>query len=120
MRPGGNGYCAGRLAAGGESAYVSKGESQVLVRIYRSIVDAHFIVKMGPGRAATQTNVAYRIATLYTLAGNDSEIRKMPEAGRNAVAVIDNNGASVSAQEIREDHGPIGRRDQRRSERGRN
>jgi hypothetical protein len=62
------------LATRRKPASSSHRQAKILMRIYRSIVDADFVVKMGPGAAAADANVANDIAAVNTLADNNGKV----------------------------------------------
>src|SRR4051812_19519666 len=88
---------------------MGEGESQILVRVDWSVVDANFIMEVRAGAASAQTNVADGIATMHVLPGCDREVGKVPVAGTDSVTVVDHDGAAIAAHEIRKNHYPISR-----------
>jgi hypothetical protein len=62
------------LATRRKPASSSHRQAKILMRIYRSIVDADFVVKMGPGAAAADANVANDIAAVNALADNNGKV----------------------------------------------
>src|SRR5271165_5214209 len=88
------------LASGGEAAYVCDRQAKVLVGIDRGIVDADFVVEVRPGAATALANESDGVSAMHVLAGHDRKVRQMAVAGSDAVAVVNHDGASVSAQEI--------------------
>lgn len=79
---------SGELASGGEAAHVRISDAQVFVGIYRDVIDADFIVKMGTGAAAAIAHVADRIAAVDVLAGKYRKALQVAITGRDAVAVV--------------------------------
>ena len=57
-----------------------------------------------PGAAARVTDVADRIAAMNVLAGEDRQALHVPVACGNAMAMIEDDGASVSAHEVGKHH----------------
>ena len=108
------------LAASCKSANVRIGSAQIFVRIDRDIVDADFIVKVRPRAAASIADISDRIAAMKVLARKDREALHMPVTCGNAVAVIKDDGASVSAHEVREHHNCVRRSDDLLSDCGAN
>ena len=62
------------LASRRKPAGSSHRQTKILMRIYRSIVDADFVMKMGPGAAAADANVANDIAAVNTLADHNRKV----------------------------------------------
>ena len=60
------------------------------------------------------------VAAMNVLAGGNGEAGQMSVAGRDAVSVVDHDGASVAAQEIGEGHNAVGRSNHCRSNTGGN
>src|SRR5271169_2530026 len=92
------------LLAGSEAANLGHSQAQIFVGIYGDVVDADFVVEMGAGGASALADVADGVAAVDVLAGGYSEAGKMAVAGGDAVAVVDHDGASVAAEEIRESY----------------
>jgi hypothetical protein len=63
----------GFLAARRETAGVGVGQAKVFVRINRSIADADFVVQMGAGAAAAESNVSDGLSPVYILPNRDCE-----------------------------------------------
>src|SRR5256714_4634464 len=97
------------LASRGESADVRVGSAQVFMRIYRSIVDAHFVVEVWSGAAAGIANIADGIAAMNVFSGEDRNALHMSIACSDAMAMVENYSASISAHEIGEGHRGIRR-----------
>src|SRR2546423_6256890 len=95
------------LASRGESADVRVGSAQVFMRIYRSIVDAHFVVEVWSSAAAGIANIADSIAAMNAFAGEDRDALHMSIACSDAMAMVENYSASVSAHEIGKRHGGV-------------
>ena len=72
---------AGFLAAGGEAAIVGDGDAEILVGIDRGVVDAHFVVEVGTGRASAGPNIADYVAAVDVLSRSDGKTREMAVAG---------------------------------------
>src|SRR5216684_2233438 len=100
-----------RLASGAEAAAVGNGDSQVLVRIDWSVVDADFVVEVRTGRASAKTNIADDIAPVDVLAGSNRVAGKVSVARANAVTMVKHHRLAVSAEEIYESDDTIGRGD---------
>src|SRR5450631_3585658 len=98
------------LAAGGESAYVCDREAQVFVGIYRSVIDADFVMEVRAGAAAALTDESDGVAAMHVLAGHDGKVRQVAVACRDAMAVVDHDGASVSAHEVGKGDDSVGGR----------
>jgi hypothetical protein len=62
------------LASRRKPAGSSHGQSKILVRIYRSVVDADFVVKMWAGAATADADVSNDVAAMYVLADSDCEV----------------------------------------------
>src|SRR5260370_179091 len=56
------------LAACRESTHVCDREPEILVRIYRSVVDADFVVEMGTGAASALADVSDGVSAVHMLA----------------------------------------------------
>ena len=78
--------------------------------IYRSVVDADFVVEMGTGAAAALTYVSDGVAAMYVLTRHDRKVCQVAVAGRDSVTVVDHDCPSVAAQEIGEDDHAVGGR----------
>jgi len=63
------------LASCREATGVGHRDAQVLVGIYRSVIDTNFVVKVRPGRTSAQANVANGIAAMHLLTYRYSKIR---------------------------------------------
>src|SRR4029077_19574784 len=83
------------------------------MRIDRGVVDPDFIVQMGTGTAAAQTDKSDGVAAVYSLAGGYREVGQVTVARGDAMAVVQRNGPSVAAQKISKSHGAVGGRDYR-------
>jgi hypothetical protein len=57
----------GFLAACGKSAHMRIGDAQILVGIYRDVVDADFIVEVRAGAAAAIADVADGVSAVHVL-----------------------------------------------------
>src|SRR6476620_11831716 len=93
---------SGSLTSCRESTHVRVGHAQILVRIHRDVVDAHFVVKMWAGAASAVANVADGVAAVHMLSGINREALHVSIASGDAVAVVKNDRASVSAHEVGE------------------
>src|SRR5580658_191833 len=89
------------------------GHAEVLVGIYRSVIDADFVVKMRPGGASALSDIANHVAAMHCLACRHRETGKMTIAGADAVAVIDHDCLAIAAQKIAKCDHPVGRGDNR-------
>src|SRR5438094_9270042 len=76
------------------------GHAQILVRIYGDIIDANFIVQVGPAAASAVADVADGVAPMHVLSGEYGEALKMPIAGGHSVAVVKDDRASIPARDI--------------------
>ncbi len=56
------------LAACRESTHVCDREPEILVRIYRSVVDADFVVEMGTGAASALADISDGVSAVHMLA----------------------------------------------------
>ena len=77
------------------------------MRIHRGVVNAHFVVEVGPSTATAEANIADGIATVYLLSGNYSEVCEVPESSRDPVSVLDYYGAAITTHKIGEDDDAI-------------
>ena len=84
--------------------------AQIFVRIYRDIINADFIVKVRPGAAAGVADVADCVASMDFLAREYRQALHVPVAGGNAVPMIEDDSAPVSAHEVGKHHSSVGRR----------
>src|SRR6476620_4367732 len=96
------------LASRGEPADVGVGDAQVFVWIYGDIVDAHFVMEVRSSAAAAGADVADSIAPMEVLAGEDREAGQMSVTGGDAVSVVENYRAAVSAHEVGEFNAAVG------------
>src|SRR5437764_3823968 len=78
------------------------GDAQVLVRIYRHVVDAYFVVEVGAGAAAAVADVPDGVAAMEVLSGVDCEAFHVAVARGDSVAMVNDDGPSVSTHEIGE------------------
>jgi hypothetical protein len=78
------------------------------VGVHRCVVDAHFVVKMGAGAAATFADVSDCVSAVYVLARDAGEVAKVAVARGDAVAVINDDGTSITAHEVCEYDDSIG------------
>ena len=76
------------------------GDAQVLVGIHRDIVDADFVMKVGPGRASAVADITDGVAAMHVLSGINRKALHMAIASRDSVAVIENDRSSISAHEV--------------------
>src|ERR1700730_12724045 len=74
-----------------EGTVVRDGDAKIFIRIYRSIVNADFIVKMRTGRASASADVSDHIAAMHGLPRSHSKTGKVSKAGADAIAVIDHD-----------------------------
>src|SRR5438270_5744064 len=95
------------LASRGESADVRVGSAQIFMRIDRSIVDAHFVVEVWSGAAAGIANIADGIAAMNAFSGEDRNALHMSIACSDAMAMVENYSASISAHESGKRHGGV-------------
>src|SRR5690349_13269825 len=100
--------CKNKKAAlsGGPAPCVSESlvrVEDVLERIDRVVVHAHFIVKVRTGGAAGGTDVADDVAAFHVLAGADGEAGEVAVARRVAVAVRDVDDVAVAVGPLRLD-----------------
>ncbi len=79
------------------------GHAQVFVGVDGGVVDADLVVEVGSGGAAAEADVADGVAAVDELSGSDGEAGEVAVAGGDAVSVIDDDGASVTAEEVGED-----------------
>ena len=84
------------------------GDAQVFVRIYRSVVDAYFVVQVRASAAAAQANVTQRIAALHSLSGNYGKIGQVPVSCGNSMAVVKNDCPSIATHEVGKHHDAVG------------
>ena len=56
------------LASGGESAHVGYRQPEILVGVYRGVVDTDFVVEMGAGAASALADVSDGVSAVDTLA----------------------------------------------------
>ena len=108
------------LGAGGEAAQVGDGQAEIFVGVDWGIVDADFVVEMGAGGASAEADVADGVAAVDVLSGGDGEAGEMSVTGGDAVAVIDHDSATVSAEEVGEGDGAVGGGDDGGSDNGGN
>ena len=87
------------------------GGAQIFVRIYRCVINTDFVVQVRAGTAASVANVADGIAAMNVFTSEYRYALHMSIACGNAVTVIENNRASVSAHEICKHHDAICRGD---------
>ena len=85
--------------------------AQVLVRIYRRIVNANFVVQVWTSAAAALSDKPDHVASANCLAFDDRKVGKVPVQRRDAVTMIEDNGAAITVHEIGEQHSSVGRRD---------
>ena len=72
-------------------------QSQVFLRVHRSVIDADFIVQVGAGGAAGQANESDELATADAITRADGKTGEMPVAGADAVAMLELNQPPVTA-----------------------
>src|SRR5437899_7752635 len=99
----------GSLASRRESAGVRNREAQVFVGIDGSVIDADFVVEVGTGAAAAQTDISDGISAVHLLSCSYGEVCQVSVAGGEAVAVVNHDGPPIAAQEIGKDHHTVGR-----------
>ena len=90
------------LASRCKSAHMRIGNAQVLVRINWDVIDSDFVVEMRAGAASAVTNVADGIPTMHVLPGIHGEALHVSIACGDAMAMIENDGASVSTHKVGE------------------
>src|SRR5579863_3077415 len=83
------------------------GKPQELVGIYRSVIDADFIMQVWPRAATAQANIPNRVAAADVLSGDDRIACQVPVAGRDSMTVIEGDSPSVSAHKVGEHHNAI-------------
>lgn len=93
---------SGFLASRRESAHVRVGHAQILVGIHRDVIDAHFVVEVGSSRTSAVTHIADGVAAVNMLSGINRKALHVPVARRNAVAMIQDDRASIPAHEVGE------------------
>src|ERR1700686_3745462 len=84
-------------------------DTEILVGVYRGIVNADFIVEMRTGRASAGANVSNHIAPVYRLTCSYGIAGKVAVASADAVAVIDHDGLAVAAHELAAGDDSVGR-----------
>src|SRR5579859_2169443 len=67
------GRSRGKSVAGVHHRRLGQGGAQILGRVHRSVVDAHFIVQMRAGAAAGESYVADHVAAAHMLARRHRE-----------------------------------------------
>src|SRR5450756_97278 len=92
----------------GGDAEVGEGAAEVLVRVYRRVVDADFVVDVVAGGAAGVSDVADDLAAHDRLAGGNGESAHVAVAGFDAVAVIDTHHAAIAVFEAGRDDDAVG------------
>src|ERR1022692_4508239 len=92
---GAGGTCAAHGSREVVGGHLGEGGAQVLVRVDRHVVDAHFVVKVGSGGAAGLADVADDLAAGDVLAGEDDHAGEVSVDGVDAVAVVDGDFAAV-------------------------
>jgi hypothetical protein len=105
------------LASRFESAHVSVGRSQILVRVDWNIVDADFVMQMWTSAPASVPNIANRIPAMHVLAGEYRQTLHMPISSCDSVTMIQNHSAAVSSHEVGKYYGRVCRGDDRLSNR---
>src|SRR5579862_5465298 len=90
----------GELAARGEAAAVGDRHPEVLVRIHRSVIDADFVVEVGPGGPSAFSDIADQVASLHSLPNRNGEAREVTVARADAVSVVDYDRLAVTAHGI--------------------
>ena len=93
------------------------GGAQILVRIDRCVVDADFVVQVRPSATAGIADVADGIAAMNVLTGEYRDALHVPVAGANAMAVIEDDGASVPAHDVGKNYNGVCRCDDLLSDR---
>ena len=69
---------------------------QVFHRVYRGIVDNHFVVQMWTRRLAGHSHGANNLSAFYFLAHDDKNLAEMPVLGRHPKSVIHHNRVTVT------------------------
>src|SRR5215472_17092873 len=85
---------------GSESDLLGERKAEVLVGIDGCVEDADLVVEMRAGAASALTHIAQGIATVNHLSRAHGKTGKMPVEGADAVAVIDNDGATVAVHQV--------------------
>src|ERR1700730_7344234 len=92
-----------------EGTVVRDGDAKIFIRIYRSIVNADFIVKMRTGRASASADVSDHITAMHGLPRSHSKTGKVSKAGADAIAVIDHDHFAVAAHDLAVGHDSVRR-----------
>src|SRR5262245_54932848 len=87
----------GELVAGADVAH----------RVHGLAVEAHFIVEMWPGRAASAADTPDHGVLGDDLTDLDEDRTEVPVARGHAVAVVDLDHFAVTARAVGSDHGPV-------------
>src|SRR5579863_8065880 len=101
------------LAPRGEAAGMRHRQPQEFVRVHWSVVDAYFVMQMWTSAATAQPDISDGISPAHILPRNDRIAGKMPVAGGDSVAMVESDGASVSAHEVGERNHAVGGSDHR-------
>ena len=70
-------------------------DAHVLIGIYRGVVDAHFVVKVGSSGASAGADVADCVTALHMLPRGDGKTGKVAVTCADTVAVIDDQGIRI-------------------------
>jgi hypothetical protein len=68
---------------------------KVIARIYRAVIQPHFVMKVRGRRAAGRSDVADDIISANMLSDMDVESRKVSMTCRQAIAMVDDNQVSI-------------------------
>ena len=101
------------LAASSESAHMCIGYAQILVGIYRDIVDTNFVVEVRTGAAAAIADVANGVAAMDVLAGVTRKALQVSVTGGDPMTVINDDRPPISTHKVRKLHNTVGGSDYR-------
>src|SRR5205807_5663792 len=82
---------------------------QILIRIYRDTIDAHFVMKMWPRTAAALAHIADHITTVHFLALGDRIAGQVTVEGGDAASMIKDYGPTIAAYRVGIKDDSIGR-----------
>ncbi len=81
---------------------------EILQRIDRLIIDAHFVVKVRPGRATGRSNLPQELPSLNQLTNRSGKRGKVTITRRETAAMIDNHELTITVLPAGECHGAVG------------
>ena len=85
------------------------------MRVHWCVVNADFIVEVGPGAASAGADEPDHVAAMDGLADRGAVSGKVSVESADSVTVIDDDGAPVAVDVLRSFHNPISGSDDRRS-----